>query len=239
MVRSLAVVAALAGAAAGGVRWLRVAQREHYLPGSVSRFAWRWWAIGPNRVLAAAVALGVVLSGRSPLAALVGAGPLVVGPFGLSLRGRTSKLAWTRRLRTLAAVSAALHLLVVAAGLVAGAGPTVALLAAALTPVLVDAALALTAPLERRLAEPYVRRARARLRQVAPTVVGVTGSYGKTTTKGYIAHLAGATRSVVATPASFNNRAGLARAVNEHLTPGTDVFVAEMGTYSWGETGES
>jgi UDP-N-acetylmuramoyl-tripeptide--D-alanyl-D-alanine ligase len=40
---------------------------------------------------------------------------------------------------------------------------------------------------------------------------------------------------VVATPASFNNRAGLARAVNEHLADGTEVFVAEMGTYGPGE----
>ena len=40
---------------------------------------------------------------------------------------------------------------------------------------------------------------------------------------------------MVATPASFNNRAGLARAVNEHLADGTEVFVAEMGTYGPGE----
>ena len=39
----------------------------------------------------------------------------------------------------------------------------------------------------------------------------------------------------MATPASFNNRAGLARAVNEHLADGTEVFVAEMGTYGPGE----
>jgi len=66
-------------------------------------------------------------------------------------------------------------------------------------------------------------------------VVGITGSYGKTTTKGYVAHLLGADRSVVASPRSFNNRAGLARTVNEHLAPGVEVFVAEMGTYGPGE----
>ncbi len=42
----------------------------------------------------------------------------------------------------------------------------------------------------------------------------------------------------MASPASFNNRAGLARAVNEHLTEGTEVFVAEMGTYGPGEIAE-
>ena len=235
---AVAVAAGLAAAALAGLRWLRVAQREHYLPGAASRFAARWWWLGPNRVLAVAVALGAVLSAGSPLPGVVACAAVSVGPFGLSLRGRTAPLAWTRRLRTLAAVWAVLVLTSVAVGLIAGAGATVAVVAAALTPVLVDVALAVTAPLERRLTAPYVRDATARLARVGPTVVAITGSYGKTTTKGYVAHLVGGTRSVLATPASFNNRAGLARAVNENLTPGTEVFVAEMGTYGPGEIAE-
>ncbi len=39
----------------------------------------------------------------------------------------------------------------------------------------------------------------------------------------------------LASPASFNNAAGLSRAINEHLAPGTEVFIAEMGTYGAGE----
>ncbi|MGH9165728.1 MAG: Mur ligase family protein [Acidimicrobiales bacterium] len=237
--RTLAVCAALVGAALSGLRWLRVAQREHYLPGSATTFAWRWWwGTGANRLLGLAAVLGIVLATGSPLSAVAAAVAVGVGPFGLGLRGRTSPLAWTRRLRTLAAVWAAVHLLVVTAGILAGAGPAVALAAAVLTPVLVDLALVLTAPVERRLAEPWVRRAAERLARVAPEVVAVTGSYGKTTTKGYIAHLVAGSRSVVATPASFNNRAGLARTLNEHLTPGTEVLVAEMGTYGPGEIAE-
>lgn len=228
-------MAGLAGAAFAGVRWLRVAQREHYLVGSASRFALRWWRTGPSLLLGLAVVLGILLAQRAPLAAVAGSAALAVGPFGLSLRGRTSALAWTRRLRTLAGVWGALHLALVVVGALAGFGPTVAALAAALTPLLIDAALALTAPLERRRIAPFVVSATERLSQVRPTIVAITGSYGKTTTKGYVAHLIAGSRSVVPTPASFNNRAGLARAVNEHLTPGTDVFVAEMGTYGKGE----
>jgi UDP-N-acetylmuramoyl-tripeptide--D-alanyl-D-alanine ligase len=40
---------------------------------------------------------------------------------------------------------------------------------------------------------------------------------------------------VVASPRSFNNRAGLSRAINENLSDGTRVFIAEMGTYGPGE----
>ncbi len=101
-------------------------------------------------------------------------------------------------------------------------------------PLLVDAACVVTAPFERRLSNHFVDEATARLARVAPTVVAVTGSYGKTSTKGHIAHLVRPSLTVVATPASFNNRVGLARAVNEHLAEGTEVFVAEMGTYGPG-----
>jgi UDP-N-acetylmuramoyl-tripeptide--D-alanyl-D-alanine ligase len=43
---------------------------------------------------------------------------------------------------------------------------------------------------------------------------------------------------VVSSPASFNNRMGLARAINENLAPGAEVFIAEMGTYGPGEIAE-
>jgi UDP-N-acetylmuramoyl-tripeptide--D-alanyl-D-alanine ligase len=236
--RGFAVVVALVATGAAGLRWLRVAQREHYLPGSVSRFALRWWGLGANRLLALAAVLGVLFSQRSPLAGVVGSLAVATGPFGLSVRGRTSPLAWTRRLRTLAGVAGALHLLLVALGSLLGVPVPVAVLGAVLVPVVVDVALAITGPVEDRLAQRWVDQAAARLRQVRPTVVGITGSYGKTTTKGYVAHLLAGTKQVVATPRSFNNRAGLARAVNEHLALGTEVFVAEMGTYGRGEIAE-
>ena len=235
---TFAVLVALAASGAAALRWLRVAQREHYLPGSVTRFAVRWWALGANRLLAVAVLLGVVLSRRSPLAGVIGSLAVATGPFGLSVTGRTAKLRWTRRLRTLAAAWAVLQLVVVGLGALVGWTVPVAVVAAALVPVLVDAALAATAPLEERLAQPYVAKAAAKLKQVRPTVVAVTGSYGKTSTKGYITHLLAGAKHVVPTPHSFNNRAGLARAVNEHLALGTEVFVAEMGTYGRGEIAE-
>ncbi|NIQ53773.1 MAG: UDP-N-acetylmuramoyl-tripeptide--D-alanyl-D-alanine ligase, partial [Gemmatimonadetes bacterium] len=58
-------------------------------------------------------------------------------------------------------------------------------------PLLVDLAASLLAPVEGRMANRWVRQASDRLAEVAPTVVAITGSYGKTTTKGYVAHLLG------------------------------------------------
>jgi UDP-N-acetylmuramoyl-tripeptide--D-alanyl-D-alanine ligase len=230
------VAACAAACVPSGLRWLRVAQREHYLAGSVSRFAGRWWRASPvNGSLAVVAAAAGLASLWWPAAGVAVAVVVAAGPVGLSLRGRTSPLAWTRRLKTLAATWAALEVVVVLVGLVAGWAAPLAVLAALAVPVLVDGACLATAPIERRLSNRFVDDAAARLVRVDPTVVAITGSYGKTSTKGHVAHLLRPDRSVVATPASFNNRAGLARAINEHLADGTEVFVAEMGTYGPGE----
>ena len=226
----------LAAGAVGAARWLRVAQREHYGVGRTSRFARRWWLLGwNNRVLVAIAAAGVVLSGTYWWAPSITAAVVVVGPQGLDVRGRTSPLAWTRRLTTVAAMLAVLAAVAVGVGLLSGlAAPALAVLLFGL-PLWTDAALAILAPFEALLARRWVHSAQTALDRVNPVRVAVTGSYGKTTIKGYLRHLLADTRSTVATPASFNNTAGLCRTINEHLAPGTEVFIAEMGTFGPGE----
>ena len=222
-----------------GSRWLRVSQREHYLPGAVVRFAIRWWSSRRTDVgLVLAGFAGVALSFRWPIAALAPATVAAVGPLHLSVRGRTAPLVATRRLRSLAAGWLVLQAAVLVLGVLAGFPAPVAAASALLVPVLVDVAAWVLAPVERLLGRRFVTEATVRLRHVDPTIVGVTGSYGKTSTKNHVTHLVGGTRSIVASPASFNNRSGLARAVNEQLADGTEVFVAEMGTYGPGEIAE-
>lgn len=236
MIWALAVVSALAAVPAG-LRWLRIAQREHYLPFSTSRFAWRWWTTGPtNSVLVLLGVVGVLGSLWSVwFGFLVAAAQ--VGPIGLSVTGVTSPLAWTDRMKRLTMVTAALFVLLCVVGVVADVPLLIALGLLSL-PVLVDIALAILAPVERSIASKWVAKARAKLESVGPDVVAITGSYGKTTTKNYVEHLLMGSRRTVASPASFNNRMGLARAINEGLTAGTEVFIAEMGTYGPGEIAE-
>jgi UDP-N-acetylmuramoyl-tripeptide--D-alanyl-D-alanine ligase len=216
-----------------------VAQREHYLAGSATRFALRWWiGVRTNAPLLVAALAGAGLSWRFPLMALVCAAVVVVAPVGLSVKGRTSPLGITRRLRTLAVIWGFLEAAVVVIGFVVHRATFFSALALVLAPAIVDLACVATTPIERRLASRFVAQAAGRLRAVHPIVVGITGSFGKTSTKNHVAHLVGNTLRVVASPASFNNRAGLARAVNEHLVGGAEVFVAEMGTYGKGEIAE-
>ena len=161
---------------------------------------------------------------------------VVVGPPVLGVRGRTSPLAFTRRLRLLAAVWLVLQARRdrrrgTGAPRRALGGPRCRAPCHSWSMPPVPCSARSSAGWSR----PTSRRRGLACRRWHPIVVAITGSFGKTSTKQHVAHLVAGSRTVVASPASFNNRAGLARAVNEQLTPGTDVFVAEMGTYGKGE----
>lgn len=235
-------------------RWLRVLQREHYDPTSLLRFLARWSS--PQRPSAKAnqgakprrpftlshllifAMIATVAFRLWDLLVVVVAVYGVFCPVGLSLRGRTSKLEWTRRLRTTALVATSVS--VVVAGLAALAphpylGAVVMVLA--VNPVL-DLVTRALRPMEDRRAQRFVDQAVRRLTAVSPRIVAITGSYGKTSTKNYLSTLLGPNLGVVASPRSFNNRAGLSRAVNENLADGTRIFIAEMGTYGPGEIRE-
>lgn len=231
------LVVATAAAGLGAIRWLRVAQREHYLAGSVTAFARRWWsADSVNLIMWLTMAIAALLAMFSPTRwwlAIVALGT-AAGPLGLGLKGTSSPLAWTARLKRTAGILGVVWLIVGVPAAVVWDGRGVGLALIGL-PVLVDLALAIAWPLEVRSGTRWVDQARRTLDQVQPTVVAITGSYGKTTTKEYVRRLLAPHRQTVASPASFNNRMGLARAINEHLVPGTDVFIAEMGTYGPGE----
>lgn len=218
------------------LRWLRVAQREHYLSRTVTLFARRWWSCrAVNRVLFTAALGGLLAAFVYPAAGLVTSLVLIMGPVGLTVRGSNAPLAWTPRMRRLAGfVVVATAMIVWVFGLVDRAVNGLAW-AAFLMPLLVDGALGSSEPIERRLSQRFVDQAHETLGRVDPLVVGITGSFGKTSTKAYLARLLQDGFSTVASPASFNNRLGLARSINEHLAVGTDVFIAEMGTYGPGE----
>lgn len=245
----LVPVLSMAAIALAAIKWLRVAQREHYLAGSIVFMRRVWIAARPVNVLEEVMLAGA-LAGYAvapdsfwPLLGCLG---MVTFPIGLGYRGRTSPLNWTARLRRTALVGAILlGVATVLLGrmitLVLGGGWPGALSIAAVVSwyAIPDLVLWVAAPIERRLSQKFVVRASGTLDRVAPVVVGITGSYGKTSTKWYVRDLVSGTRRVVASPASFNNRLGLARAINETLTDDAEVFVAEMGAYQPGEIADT
>ncbi|CAN5163690.1 hypothetical protein BH09ACT11_BH09ACT11_18180 [soil metagenome] len=217
-------------------RWWMVAQKEHYGPGRVTAIHRLWAASRPVQWVAGAAAVVLGLAGLflPPLGA-VSALLWLSLPLGLPLWQRGA-VVFTPRLRRLAAVNVAL---VVAVAAVLWLLSTDSLMVVGLLPLVIapltDVALAIAKPIEDRLARRWQVQAANTIRRVNPRIVAITGSYGKTSTKNFANHLIQGRWSTLASPASFNNAMGLSRAVNDRLEPGTDVFIAEMGTYGPGE----
>jgi UDP-N-acetylmuramoyl-tripeptide--D-alanyl-D-alanine ligase len=103
-------------------------------------------------------------------------------------------------------------------------------------PLLIPAADRLLTPVQAAINRGYLRRAQRKLGEVAPTVVGITGSYGKTSTKFAVGTLLGP--DALVTPGSFNTTMGVCRAINEHLEPRHRFFVVEMGARQRGDIAE-
>ncbi|MER6939114.1 UDP-N-acetylmuramoyl-tripeptide--D-alanyl-D-alanine ligase [Nocardioides sp. NPDC127514] len=217
-------------------RWLRVAQREHYEPTRLFAIEWIWVKARPvEAILLAAVVVVCLASFVLPYGALVGALLFIGWPVGMSFTG-AKRLVWTDRVKRLAGVLFVLHAILTL--VIALVVPAAAGLLPILAVPLAEAALAIMWPIEKAMAKKWQVQAAATIKKVNPRIVAITGSYGKTSTKNYATHLMQGRWSTLASPASFNNAMGLSRAVNDRLQPGTDIFVAEMGTYGPGEIAE-
>lgn len=92
-------------------------------------------------------------------------------------------------------------------------------------------------PIEARDRAYYLNMARANLDRSGATVIALTGSFGKTSTKVYLHKILSAYKPTLATPRSFNTLMGICRAVNDLLakTDRCDYFIVEAGAYIPGE----
>ena len=85
-------------------------------------------------------------------------------------------------------------------------------------------------PMENAINKSYFRDAQKKLQQNPDLIrIGITGSYGKTSTKFILATLLSEKYNVLATPSSFNTPMGITRVVREQLKDEHQVFIAEMG----------
>ena len=103
--------------------------------------------------------------------------------------------------------------------------------------VVIDIMLAnlLVYPIEELLRRRYIAAAGKVLAEVDPLVIGITGSYGKTSTKELLAHILAARYEVYKTPKSFNTLMGICKVIREELKPHHRYFIVEMGAYKPGE----
>lgn len=89
-------------------------------------------------------------------------------------------------------------------------------------------------PLEEFIKWCYIQRARKKLLKKNVIKIGITGSYGKTSTKNILTELLEKEYKVCTTPLSYNTEMGITKTILESLDD-HDVFIAEMGARKKGD----
>lgn len=94
-------------------------------------------------------------------------------------------------------------------------------------------------PVESAINKKYYNDAKRILSQMpGMKIVGITGSYGKTSTKHYLNRILSEHYSVLMTPGSFNTPMGVIRTIREMLQPYNEIFIVEMGAKNVGDIKE-
>ncbi|MFH0774384.1 MAG: UDP-N-acetylmuramoyl-tripeptide--D-alanyl-D-alanine ligase [bacterium] len=93
-------------------------------------------------------------------------------------------------------------------------------------------------PIEKFINLRYLIMAKRKLKMFKPKVIGITGSYGKTSTKHILAHILSRKYKVLATPESYNTLMGICKVINNDLLGEHEIFIVEMGAYKRGDIKE-
>ena len=93
-------------------------------------------------------------------------------------------------------------------------------------------------PLERTINGAYLFSAKKRIKTFQPKVIGITGSYGKTSTKYILHQILSQKFNTLMTPDSYNTPMGICKVIRGELTAEHEIFIVEMGAYKHGDIRE-
>lgn len=90
-------------------------------------------------------------------------------------------------------------------------------------------------PIEYLISLYYQKKAKKKLLKINPVVIGITGSFGKTTTKNFLFEFIKDNYITLQTKKSYNTLNGISLSINEDLTKEVEVFIVEMGASHVGD----
>ena len=96
----------------------------------------------------------------------------------------------------------------------------------------------ITAPIEAFVRSRFKAKAKDLLETMHPTVIGITGSFGKTSAKTILQDVLSTKFISLMTPGSFNTPMGITRTIREQLKPYHEIFICEMGADHVGDIQE-
>lgn len=94
-------------------------------------------------------------------------------------------------------------------------------------------------PVEKEVFYYYKHKAQRKLKNMPNlSVIGITGSFGKTSSKQILNDILNSKFNSFPTPKNYNTTYGLILTINNYLDKFTDTFIAEMGAFKRGEIKE-
>lgn len=142
---------------------------------------------------------------------------------------------WTAKAVVLCVASFGFTIFLSIATAVATTTLTGLLLGSFVTPLLVTLSMLIARPFSQWYYQETIRKAQEKMKTMHPIVIGITGSYGKTSTKEFLVAMLERKYNVIATPKNINADIGIAKVVLERLQPEHAIFIVEMGAYRAGE----
>ena len=108
-----------------------------------------------------------------------------------------------------------------------------------LIPILIPLANFLIRPLENMIKHSYKQKSKKKLQSIKDLkIIGITGSYAKTSTKNFLNQILSTKYRVYASPSSFNTPMGLSKVILGELKNTDEIFIAEMGAIRKGDIKE-
>lgn len=107
------------------------------------------------------------------------------------------------------------------------------------TPLLVLLSNLINQPIEKAIRQWYINDAKKILASMPRlTVIGVTGSYGKTSVKFFLSKLLSCQYNVLHTPESYNTPMGIVKTIRNEMKAFHEIFICEMGAKNVGDIAE-
>ena len=154
-------------------------------------------------------------------------------------------LKYTARIKRLIATNTLLHILLIIITLLNYSDNNLPLyyfilgLIGYLNPLVIILINFLNRPVEKMVANHFRNQAINKLNSMTNMeVIGITGSYGKTSSKNILNDILNVKYNSFKTPANYNTPFGLMITINNHLDKYNDYFIAEMGACKKGEIKE-
>lgn len=206
----------------------------------------RWWkkSLDFANPLRLAAIVGLALLILLPLSPVTDVALIIIFAVQtavLARRKHKKPLVFTKRVWRLFITMSFLSIMFVAGACLGGGSTTYALLFGLLVLdtfswIVLSFSNFIMKPVEASINQMYRNDARLILNQMPDLkVIGITGSYGKTSTKHYLYRILCEQFDVLMTPGSYNTTMGVIRTIREMLKPYNEVFIVEMGAKQPGD----